>query len=140
MTLLVFTIALLRYGFNLGWIALQELVIYFHATLFMLGTAWTLRLDSHVRVDIFYHRWGTKGKTLVDLFGILFLLLPTAGFILWSSLPYVEASWAIREGSREAGGLPWIYLLKTLIPVTALLLLVEGFVQLIQKFVQLWKA
>ncbi len=139
MTLLVFLIAILRYGLNLGWIALQELVVYLHATLFMLASAWTFRQDGHVRVDLFYQRLGSRGKALVDLLGTLFLLLPMAGFILWTSLPYVEASWAIREGSREAGGLPFLYLLKSLIPSASGLLLLEGIVQLGRKLSALWK-
>lgn len=139
MTLLVSGIAILRYGFDLGSIALQELVLYLHATLFLLAAAWTLRVEGHVRVDLLYQRLSPKGRALVDLFGALFLLLPMAGFIFWISLPYVEASWAIREGSREAGGLPFLYLLKTLIPVAAGMLLLEGLVQICQSFKRLWK-
>ncbi len=126
MVLVTFLIVVLRYAFNLGWIAMQESVLYMHATVFMLGAAYTLRHDQHVRVDIFYRRMGPRGRALVDLAGTLLLLIPVCLFILDSSLDYVREAWAIREASPEAGGLPWVYLLKTLIPLMAALLLLQG--------------
>ncbi len=126
MVLVTFLIVVLRYAFNLGWIAMQESVLYMHATVFMLGAAYTLRHDQHVRVDIFYRRMGLRGRALVDLAGTLLLLIPVCLFILDSSLDYVREAWAIREASPEAGGLPWVYLLKTLIPLMAALLLLQG--------------
>ena len=76
MVLLTFTIVVLRYGFNLGWVAMQESVLYFHGLTFMLGAAYTLKADGHVRVDIFYQRFTEKQQALVNLFGSVFLLLP----------------------------------------------------------------
>ena len=126
MVLVTFLIVVLRYAFNLGWIAMQESVLYMHATVFMLGAAYTLKHDQHVRVDIFYRRMGPRGRAFVDLAGTLLLLIPVCLFILDSSLDYVREAWAIREASPEAGGLPWVYLLKTLIPLMAALLLLQG--------------
>lgn len=126
LVLTAFSVVLLRYGLGIGSAALQEAVSYLHAILFMAGAAWTLRHDGHVRVDIFYRRFGPRGRAAVNLLGSLFLLIPVCAFILWSSLDYVAASWSIREGSREAGGLPFLWLLKTLIPVSAALLLLQG--------------
>lgn len=126
MVLLTFAIVLLRYLFNLGWIAMQESVTYLHALLFMLGAAYTLKHDGHVRVDIFYQRLSARGRAWVDLLGTLLLLLPVCLFILWMSWDYVAASWSLYEGSRETGGLPWVYLLKSAIPAMALLLVVQG--------------
>ena len=126
MVLVTFLIVVLRYAFNLGWIAMQESVLYMHATVFMLGAAYTLKHDQHVRVDIFYRRMGPRGRAFVDLVGTLCLLIPVCLFILDSSLDYVREAWAIREASPEAGGLPWVYLLKTLIPLMAALLLLQG--------------
>ncbi len=81
MVLLSFLIVLLRYGFNIGSIALQESILYLHATVFMLGAAYTLKADGHVRVDIFYQKMSLKNKAKVDFFGSLILLLPVSIFI-----------------------------------------------------------
>ncbi len=129
MVLLTFLVVVLRYVFSLGWIAMQEAVVYLHAAVFMLGAAYTLRHDAHVRVDVLYRRLGPRGRAAVDLAGSLLLLAPTCLYVLWSSWDYVAASWALREGSREAGGLPWVYWLKTLIPAAAVLLLLQGAAQ-----------
>jgi len=126
MVLVTFAVVVLRYGFNQGWIALQESVVYMHAALFMLGAAYTLKHDAHVRVDIFYQRLGAKGRAWVDLFGSCLLLIPFCCFVLWASWDYVAASWQVRESSREAGGLPAVFLLKSLIPLFAALLALQG--------------
>lgn len=126
MVLVTFAVVLLRYGFNLGWISMQESIVYLYATNFMIGAAYTLRRDGHVRVDIFYQRLGIRARARVDLLGTLLLLLPMCGFILWSSWTYVGESWAVLESSQEAGGLPWVYLLKTLLLVMPLLLIIQG--------------
>ena len=124
--LLIFVIVVLRYVFNLGWIWLQEGVTYMHAAIFMLGAAWTLSLDGHVRVDIFYRDMDARKKALVNVIGTFIFLLPFCLFCLWVSFDYVLASWQLLEGSREAGGMPGVYLLKTLIPLMALLLGLQG--------------
>ncbi len=132
MVLVTVVVVIFRYVFSLGWIWLQESVTWMHALVFMLAAAYTLSRDEHVRVDIFYRDMNPKNKALVNIAGILFLLLPTTIFIFVSSLGYVGSSWAIGETSREAGGLPALYLLKTVIPVTALLLSAQGLAQLIE--------
>ncbi len=129
LVLLTFSIVVLRYAFGLGWIAMQEAALYLHSCLFLLGAAYTLRFDEHVRVDIFYRDFSARRKALVDLLGALFLLLPVCGFLLWVSWDYVAVAWALRERSGEAGGLPYVYLLKTLIPVAAMLLILQGLSQ-----------
>ncbi|MBF0256587.1 MAG: TRAP transporter small permease subunit [Gammaproteobacteria bacterium] len=126
MALLAFAVVVLRYAFDLGWIGLQEAVLYLHAALFMLGIPYVLQADGHVRIDLIYRRLGDKGRAWVDLGGSLLLLLPLAGFLLWSSWDYVAESWRLKESSGEAGGLPWVYLLKSLIPLMALLLGLQG--------------
>ena len=127
--LVTFSVVVLRYAFQLGWIAMQESILYLHASLFLLGAAYTLKHDAHVRVDIFYRGFSARGKALVDLFGALFLLLPVCSFLLWISWDYMATAWALREGSRETGGLPYVYLLKTLIPLSAALLILQGISQ-----------
>jgi len=126
MVLTTVSIVILRYLFNSGSIALQESVTYLHATVFMLGAAYTLKHDAHVRVDIIYQKLSPRARAWVDLLGTLLLLLPVCLFMLHSSMGYVSAAWAIQEGSREAGGLDGVYLLKTAIPAMAVLLLLQG--------------
>jgi len=123
MVLLTFSIVILRYGFNLGWIWLQEILIYFHVTVFTIGAAWTLQQNGHVRVDIFYADMPAKKRALVDLLGTLLFLMPFCVFLLVIAWPYVAGSWKLLEGSREAGGLPLVFLLKSLILVLPALLL-----------------
>jgi TRAP-type mannitol/chloroaromatic compound transport system permease small subunit len=126
MVVVTFLVVVLRYVFDLGWIAMQESVTYMHALVFMLGAAFTLKHHGHVRVDILYRRFGERGRAWVDLFGGAFLLLPMCLFVAWVGWDYVAASWSVREGSREAGGLPGVYLLKTLIVVMPCLLALQA--------------
>ncbi len=126
---LQFAVVVLRYAFGLGSIWLSELVIYCHAALLMLAAAWTLQQNGHVRLDVFYSDASPRGKAVIDLAGALLLLLPFVVAVIWFSVPYVARSWSILERSREASGLPLIYLLKTLIPLFALLLGLQGIAQ-----------
>jgi TRAP-type mannitol/chloroaromatic compound transport system permease small subunit len=130
--LVQFAVVLLRYGFGIGSIWLSESILYGHAALFMLVSAWTLRQGGHVRVDVFYADAGPRTKALIDLLGALLLLLPFMLVLAWLSIPYVARSWAILERSRETSGLPAVFLLKTLIPVFALLMALQGVSQAIR--------
>jgi TRAP-type mannitol/chloroaromatic compound transport system permease small subunit len=127
-----FAVVVLRYGFSLGSIWLTESIIYGHAALFMLAAAWTLREGGHVRVDVFYADASPRRKALVDLCGALLLLLPFMLVLGWFALPYVARSWAILETSRETSGIPAVFLLKTLIPLFALLMALQGVSQAIR--------
>ncbi|PSJ22810.1 C4-dicarboxylate ABC transporter permease [Halomonas sp. ND22Bw] len=129
MMLVQFLIVVLRYAFSINSIPMQESVMYMHATVFMLAAGYTLRHGGHVRVDIFYRAMTAKRKALVDLLGTLFLLLPFMTFVILSSLGYVSKSWAILETSPDTGGIPGIFLLKTLIPVFAGLMILQGLVE-----------
>jgi len=126
MVLVSFLVVVLRYAFDLGWIAMQESVIYMHAALFTLGAAYTLRRNGHVRVDIFYQKMSRRGRAWVDLLGTFLLLTPVCIFIAWGGWDYVLKSWEVMEGSREAGGIPAVYLLKTLMIVMPVLMLIQG--------------
>lgn len=130
MVLLQCLVVALRYGFSFGSIALQETVAYLHASCFMLGAAYTLQCDQHVRVDIFYRRFSPRRQATVNLAGCLLFLLPFAGLILLGSLDYVQQAWHIRERSADAGGLPLVYALKTLIPLLGLTLLLQGLAEI----------
>jgi TRAP-type mannitol/chloroaromatic compound transport system permease small subunit len=127
-----FAVVVLRYVFGIGSIWLTETIIYGHASLFMLAAAWTLREGGHVRVDVFYADAGPRRRALTDLCGSLFLLLPFMLVLLWFALPYVARSWAILETSRETSGLPAVFLLKTLIPLFALMMALQGVAQAIR--------
>ena len=126
MVLLTFAIVLLRYALNSGGALLPETVMYLHGTFFMLAIALGIGENTHVRVDILYSRRIPAQQQWIDLAGHVLFLLPVAVFMIWVSLPYVSSSWQILEGSSEVGGIPGVFLLKTLMPLTGLLLLTQG--------------
>jgi TRAP-type mannitol/chloroaromatic compound transport system permease small subunit len=130
--LVQFGVVVLRYAFGIGSIWLTESIIYGHAALIMLAAAWTLREGGHVRVDIFYADAGPRTKAWIDLLGALLLLLPFMLALAWLAMPYVARSWAIFERSRETSGIPAVFLLKTLIPLFALMLAMQGVSQAIR--------
>lgn len=132
MVLLTFLVVVLRYVFDSGWIALQESVTYLHSLVFLLGAAYTLKHDAHVRVDIFYSRFSERTKAWVELLGHLFILIPVMLFIVWISWPYISDAWAVKESSRDAGGLPGVYLLKSLILLMAGLLIIQALVLILR--------
>lgn len=127
-----FAVVVMRYAFGVGSIKLQELVLYAHAALFLLAAAWTLQVGGHVRVDIFYADAGPRARAMIDLIGALVFLLPFAAAVAALSIPYVERSWVILERSSELSGLPFVYLLKTLIPLFAILIGLQGIAQAIR--------
>ncbi len=126
MAAITFLVVVMRYGFNFGRIALQESITYLHAFVFTIAAAYTLKHNEHVRIDILYQGMSSRGKNKVDFFGSLFLLLPFAAFIVWVSFDYVMNSWKLLEKSREAGGLPLVYILKTCIPAMAIFLFLQA--------------
>ncbi len=126
MVLITFAVVVLRYAFNTGWIAMQESITYLHALVFMLGAAYTLEQGGHVRVDIFYQKFSEKGRAWVNLLGTALLLYPLMIFIAWISWDYVSESWKVMEGSREAGGLPGVFLLKTLLLLMPVAVMLQG--------------
>ncbi|MBT8148464.1 MAG: TRAP transporter small permease subunit [Gammaproteobacteria bacterium] len=130
-------VVILRYGMDLGSIAAQEAVTYLHATVFLLGAGYTLQRDEHVRVDIFYRRFTARRKAWVNLFGYLLFLLPVCCYIIWESWAYVAQAWSIKETSADSGGIAGVYLLKTLIPLFALLLIVQGLAEALRSWLVL---
>jgi TRAP-type mannitol/chloroaromatic compound transport system permease small subunit len=126
-----FAVVAMRYLFGLGSIRLQESVLYADAALVMLAAAWVLQVNGHVRVDIFYTRAGPRTRALIDLFGAIVFLLPLVVVLLLVAVPYTERSWSVFEGSPQPSGLPYVYLLKTLIPLFAVLLGLQGLAQAI---------
>ncbi len=130
--LLEFALVVARYVFALGSIWLTETVIYAHATIFMLAAAWTLKAGGHVRVDVFYAEASARTRAKIDLAGALLLLLPFAAVLVWLGVPYAARSWAILERSQETSGLPLVFALKTLIPLFAAMMALQGIAQAIR--------
>lgn len=126
MVLITLLVVVLRYGFSLGWVWMQESYVWLHGIVFMVGAGYTLLHDGHVRVDVIYQGASQRYRALVNLIGSLVLLLPMVGLVAWQSWPYVLQSWDKLESSREAGGLEGLYLLKTVLLVFCLLMALQG--------------
>ncbi|MEX0344752.1 MAG: TRAP transporter small permease subunit [Rhizobiaceae bacterium] len=140
MVLVQFVIVLLRYVFGVSFIAANESVLYMHSALFMLGAGYTLLVDDHVRVDIFYAKVSERTQAKIDLFGHLVLLLPSMLALLWWTWPSVRNSWAILEGPISVGGIPASFLLKSLIPAFCILLIVQSVSCILKNLMQLREA
>jgi len=121
-------VVLMRYAFDAGFIWMQESVTWMHAAVFMLGAAYTLRHEEHVRVDIFYRNMSPQRKAIVDLAGVVLFLLPLCGFLAYSAYDFAAVSWSMREISREPGGLPYpaIPLLKSIVMIMPVTLALQG--------------
>jgi TRAP-type mannitol/chloroaromatic compound transport system permease small subunit len=132
-----FVVVVMRYALGVGSIWLQESVIYAHAALFMLAAAWVLQTGGHVRVDIFYAEAKPRRRAAIDLFGAAVFLAPFAVALALLSVPYAARSWAVLEHSPEASGLPFVYAIKTLIPLFALLIGLQGIAQAIRSALML---
>ena len=126
MVLLQFIVVVMRYIFGWGFIAMQEGVIYLHATLFLVGAGYTLLHGGHVRVDIFYRDARPRLRALIDLLGVILFLMPVCVIIGWASWPYVGQSWSVFESSAETSGIPAIYTLKSMILVFVVLIALQG--------------
>ena len=128
MVLVTFVVVVMRYVFDAGLIWLQESVVWMHAFVFMVGAAYTLQQEEHVRVDIFYRNMSRKRRAWVDLIGVIVFLLPLCLFLGWKAGDYVAVSWKLQEASRESGGLPYplIPLLKSILVVMPLMVGLQG--------------
>jgi len=137
MLLAQFAVVVLRYLFGTSYLWATESVLYLHAALFMLGAGYTLLVDGHVRVDILYGSLSERGKAWINLLGTVLFLVPTCLVILWFTWRFTANSWAIREGPLSVGGIPASFLLKTLIPAFAVLLLIQGLSLALRSLVRL---
>ena len=139
MTINVFLVVVLRYLFGISFIWMQETYVWMHAYIFMLGAGFTYLNDDHVRIDIIYRTATSTYRTIVDLIGNIFLLLPFL-YIIWSfSFPFVYKSWMMNEISREAGGLSMLYLLKLAILIFVFLLFIQAVSKIINNFLKILK-
>jgi TRAP-type mannitol/chloroaromatic compound transport system permease small subunit len=134
MVLIQFAIVVGRYVFGVNSIAAQESVLYLHSTLFMLAAGYTLLVDKHVRVDVFYAKLGPRAQRRIDIFGHLFLLLPSMTALLYWSWPSVRNAWKILEGPLSVGGIEAVFLLKSLIPAFCILVMLQSISLLIRLF------
>lgn len=134
MVLVTFVVVVMRYVFDAGFIWLQESVVWMHGFVFMIGAAYTLQQDEHVRVDIFYREMSARRKALVDILGVLFFLLPMCFFLGIKAVDFVAVSWRLQEASRESGGMPypWLPLLKSILVVMPALVGLQGIAILIR--------
>jgi len=139
MVFLVIITLFLRYVLNIGNIALQELVMYFHAIFFMFGIAYAIKENSHVKIDILSNQLHQKQKDVIFILGIIFLMIPFSLFTIYISMDMVIKSWEIMEQSGEAGGLNLVYILKSIIPISGFLILLQSFSELIKKMILIMK-
>ena len=139
MVAVTFVIVVLRYAFDVGFIWLQETLTWMHAAVFMVGAAYTLQQDEHVRVDIFYREMSAVRRAWVNLLGVLIFVFPLGGFLLIESFEYVSSAWSIREVSRDSGGLPYpaIPLLKSMLLLMPVLISLQGLSLLLRSLVTL---
>ena len=134
MVLVTCLVVIMRYGLDMGSVFLQDVVLYLHGGLFLLGAAFALKRGAHVRVDIFYRNFSESRKALVDLLGNLIFLQPVCWTILLYSSGYVEFSWRIMEVSPEPDGLPFVYIQKSLLIAVAILLALQSFSEILKSY------
>ncbi len=137
LVLLITLNVVLRYFFDFSSAWMKELEWHFFSLLFLLGASYTLKHDEHVRVDIFYQRFGPRAKAFINLAGTLVFLLPGCYLVIWASYPFVEMAWKFKESSPDPGGLGMRYLLKSVLPLSFLLIIIQGFSLLVVNFRQL---
>ena len=121
-------IVVMRYVFDAGLIWMQESVIWMHGTVFMLGAAYTLLHEDHVRVDVFYRAMSERRRAWVDLIGVVIFLLPLCMLLAVKSYNFAAFSWSIHEASRESGGLPYplVSILKSVLVVMPIAVGLQG--------------
>ncbi len=128
MVIVTCIVVVMRYVFDAGLIWLQESIIWMHAVVFMLGAAYTLQREEHVRVDVFYRDMSPRRRAWIDLLGVLIFLWPLCLFLGIASFDFIAASFNLREASRESGGLPYplLPLLKTALLIMPLTVALQG--------------
>ena len=124
----------LRYAFNISFVSMEQMQWHLYALIFLLGAGYTLRYNGHVRVDVIYQRMGKRTRAFINVLGCLLFLFPGCFLVIKTSIPFVESSWAMREGSADPGGLPARYLLKSIIPLAFTLLAVQGISMFLKNF------
>ena len=134
LVLLISTDVLLRYVFNFSTAALYEMEWHLFAIIFLLASPYTLQKNKHVRVDVFYNNFSKRKKNIVDLIGNIIFLIPFSFIIFYTSLPFVEDSYSILESSPDPGGLPYRFIIKSIIPIAFFLLMIQGILNTIKNY------
>lgn len=134
LVLLISTDVLLRYVFNFSTAALYEMEWHLFAIIFLLASPYTLQQNKHVRVDVFYNNFSKRKKNIVDLIGNIIFLIPFSFIIFYTSLPFVEDSYSILESSPDPGGLPYRFIIKSIIPIAFFLLMIQGILNTIKNY------
>ena len=129
--------ALMRYLFQSGSIALQELEWHLFDVVIMLGIAYTLQRASHVRVDIFYDQYSDKVRHIINIIGILFFILPFSLLLIYVGFDFVLLSFEQLEASSDPGGLPYRFIVKSLMPLAFVLLIVQSLSEVYKEFIHL---
>ena len=134
LVLLISTDVLLRYVFNFSTAALYEMEWHLFAIIFLLASPYTLQKNKHVRVDVFYNNFSKRKKNIVDLIGNIIFLIPFSFIIFYTSLPFVADSYSILESSPDPGGLPYRFIIKSIIPIAFFLLMIQGILNAIKNY------
>ncbi|SUZ75520.1 uncharacterized protein METZ01_LOCUS28374 [marine metagenome] len=134
LVLLISTDVLLRYVFNFSTAALYEMEWHLFAIIFLLASPYTLQKNKHVRVDVFYNNFSKRKKNIIDLIGNIIFLIPFSFIIFYTSLPFVEDSYSILESSPDPGGLPYRFIIKSIIPIAFFLLMIQGILNTIKNY------
>ncbi|HHZ84553.1 MAG TPA: TRAP transporter small permease subunit [Gammaproteobacteria bacterium] len=137
MALITCVVVVMRYGLDLGSVLLQDVVLYLHGALFLLGSSFALKRNAHVRVDIFYREFSEKKKAFVDLVGHCLFLQPVCWVIFLFSWGFVELSWRIMEVSAEPDGLPFVYLQKSLLIALCLFMALQSFSEILKSILKI---
>ena len=123
----------MRYGFNRGLVPLEELMWHLYAIAFMFGMAYSITNDSHIRVDIVHMSLPRKAQHILEVLGILFLLFPFLWILFDHSLGWAWEAYRVNESSANPTGLPYRWVIKSVVPVTALLMFIAALARLIQE-------
>ena len=134
LVLLISTDVLLRYVFNFSTASLYEMEWHLFAIIFLLASPYTLQKNKHVRVDVFYNNFSKRKKNIIDLIGNIIFLIPFSFIIFYTSLPFVEDSYSILESSPDPGGLPYRFIIKSIIPIAFFLLMIQGILNTIKNY------
>lgn len=126
MVVVQFFVVVLRYGFGLGFVWMQESIIYMHSYMFMLGAAFTYYIDGHVRVDILYGSMSDKGKAWVNLLGSTLFMIPMSLALFYYAFPVVVSSWEVLESSKETSGIPAVFILRSALLIFPVMMILQA--------------
>lgn len=125
---------LCRYVLGRGYVFLEELQWHFYSAAFLIGISYVLTKDANVRMDLLFRRWRPKTREWIDVFGVIVLTFPFVAVVFWHSLDFVQMAWQFGESSEAPLGLPYRWAIKSVIPLSCILLAVAGAARVIRAF------